>query len=225
MRSSAEASWRSVACTPSSSCSGVAAGIAIAASRLSRTGSRLSAKLSTANLRGLRHSSSARRRTFSVSASAAGRRRTSRPGGRRAPGASSAGRPRRCGSAAWRPSFDFDGTSGFLHELAISTAAHVGPAGRFQEVIGLIFGRRTPGLTWYRARGRSTRRPEAGRWHRCGRRGGRRRWTAGRSATASRLRSTGAGIHRHGQCRTEANRASDSGSGTGVATHRSAVAA
>ena len=68
LRSSAADSWRSVACTPSSSCSGVAAWIAIAASRLSFTGSRLSAKLSTANLRALAISSSERRRTFSVSA-------------------------------------------------------------------------------------------------------------------------------------------------------------
>ena len=68
LRSSALVSWRSVACAPSRICSTVPSLIASPASRLSATGSRLSAKLSTANLRALLTSSSARRRPFSRSA-------------------------------------------------------------------------------------------------------------------------------------------------------------
>src|SRR6185369_15782979 len=55
-------------CTPSFICSGLAVSTAMAASRLSFTGTRLSAKLSTAYLRALEISSSARRRVFSASA-------------------------------------------------------------------------------------------------------------------------------------------------------------
>ena len=73
-------SWRSVACTPSSTVSTLASGMAMAAVRLSATGSSMaSAKPSTANLRAFATSSSARRRVFSTSALRAGRRRSSRP--------------------------------------------------------------------------------------------------------------------------------------------------
>ena len=68
LRSSALLSWRRVASVPSRSCSGVASWMASPASRLSSTGSRLSAKPSIANLRALEISSSARRRVFWMSA-------------------------------------------------------------------------------------------------------------------------------------------------------------
>ena len=68
LRSRAAINWRKVAWAPSRIWSAVASLMINPASRLSATGNRLSAKLSTANLRALEISSSARRREFSASA-------------------------------------------------------------------------------------------------------------------------------------------------------------